>query len=177
MVNYGKFKYNTDVQNLLLVKNYLYSFIDGIYKCYQPINEIENYIAEVYPFKCNIYCYFVLGIVDTSKNLILYLYKKSSNSCDSSLVDTFTINTIGSDNFSCRIMISSSYGEVLTCFYENNSNEIIAKSLNIDMTNQKIEVILSLYSSKSNNGASIIKTSLSQDETKSFICYINGEKN
>ena len=58
MVNYGKFKYNTDVQNLLVVKNYLYSFIDGTYKCYQAISEIENYIAEVYPFKCNTYCYF-----------------------------------------------------------------------------------------------------------------------
>ena len=45
MINCGKFKYNIKVQNLLVVKNYLYSFIDSSYKCYQAISEIENYIS------------------------------------------------------------------------------------------------------------------------------------
>ena len=178
MINFGKFKYNEDVQNLLVVKNYIYSFIDGTYQCNQAISEIENYISEIYPFKCNTYCYYILGIINSSKQLILYLYKKSPNSCDSNLVNTFIINNIGSDNFSCQIMNSPDNGEVFTCFYENNSNQLMAKSLNINMTNEIFEEITSLDNSKSNNGASIIKSMISsQDETKSFICYINSESN
>ena len=80
-------------------------------------------------------------------------------------------------------MQSQSNGKVLTCFYQNtNIKEIIAISLNIvidttNITNSKIETISSLSKSQSNNGAKIIKSTLSQDKTKSLVCYINDYNN
>ena len=74
-------------------------------------------------------------------------------------------------------MQSSSNGEVFTCFYENNLKEIVAINFNIDMSQDIIIPISYLTKSKPNNGAKIIKSALSQDETKSYVCYINDNNN
>ena len=74
-------------------------------------------------------------------------------------------------------MQSRSNGQVLTCFYQS-SNEIIASSVNIIIgLTQKIELITSLKKSKINEGAKIIKSILSQDRKKAFVCYINNDNN
>ena len=74
-------------------------------------------------------------------------------------------------------MQSPSNGQVLTCFYQK-SNEIIASSFNtIFGLTQKIELISTLAQSKINDGAKIIKSILSKDGKKAFVCYINDNNN
>ena len=182
MISFGEFKNNSDIANLLIVKNYVYAILNGNYFCNQKLTEIIGY-SEIYPYECiSISCYYIIGFINTNKNLYLYLYKNPSYTCDSNVIATFTINDVDSNNLSCKLIQSQSNGKVLTCFYQNsNSKEIIATCLNIviditDETNSKIEVISSLSKSL-NYRAKIIKSTLSQDETKSFVCYINDYNN
>ena len=178
-INLGKFKDDSFDTILLIVKNYVYALKDNLYYCNIQLKEIEGYYSQIFPFKCDSSkCYYIVGIINSSKQLLLYLYTNPSYKCDSNLIYTFSINDVGSDTFSCQIMKSPSNGKVLTCFYQkNNTKEIIASSLNIDITNEKIEAISSLTKSKNNNGATIIKSILSQDGTKSYVCYINDNNN
>ena len=179
-INLGKFNDNDSFDTILLIiQNYVYALKYNLYYCHTQLKEIEGYFSQIFPFKCvNLKCYYVVGIINSSKQLLLYLYKNPSYECDSNLAYTFSINDVGSDTFSCQIMQSLSNGKVLTCFYQNNNaKEIIASSLNIDVTKEKIEAISSLKKSKTNNGATIIKSILSQDGTKSYVCYINDNNN
>ena len=178
-INLGKFKDDSFDTILLIVKNYVYALKDNTCFCNAQLKEIEGYYSQIFPFKCaDSQCYYIVGIINSSKQLLLYLYTNPSYKCDSNLIYTFSINDVGSDTFSCQIMKSPSNGKVLTCFYQkNNTKEIIASSLNIDITNGKIEAISSLTKSKNNNGATIIKSILSQDGTNSFVCYINDDSN
>ena len=178
MISFGVFKNDSESINLLVVKNYVYAIIKENLYCNKKLTEITGY-SEVYPYQCTAYiCFYVIGIINSSKNLYLYLYKNPKGFCTSEVVSNLTINNVDSNNLSCKLMQSSSNGKVLTCFYQNsNSKEIIATSLNIDITNGKMETISSLTKSKSNKGAKIIKSTLSQDETKSLVCYINDYNN
>ena len=175
-ISFGKFKNTTNAANLLLVKNYLYAIIDSYYYCNTEINEIKNNSSMIFPFKWTLYTsYYIIGLIN-SKQLYLYLYDNPLGNCVNSLIHTFSINNIGSDNFSCQLMQTHSFGEVLTCFYQDEiSNEIVSNSLKIDTTNKNIESVFSKY--KPNNKAKIIKSLLSQDGTKSYVCYINNDNN
>ena len=74
-------------------------------------------------------------------------------------------------------MESHSFGELLTCFYEIDNNIIIANSLtiNLNLADYKIESVFN--KTQNNNGAKIIKSKLSKDQTKSYFCYINNNNN
>ena len=123
------------------------------------------------------YCYFIVGLINSSKQLYLYLYKKRGYNCAiNDNEDFFYINDIDSDNFSCQLMKSISNENILTCFYQTeNSNQITAHNFKFDFnTNINNYTIISLFSnSTSSKKVNIIKSILSQDYTKSLVCYIN----
>jgi hypothetical protein len=145
------------------------------------INGIEGYSSQVIPFKCNTdsLCYYIIGFINSNKILNLDLYETSLSSCEpNNKVSSLNIINIGSNNINCQIMKSNSYDEILTCFYRNsNSKDIIATSFSIDMTSKNLESIASLNSTKKTKGAKIIKSVLSEDETKSYVCFINDDDN
>ena len=180
MISFGKFKYNSDALNLLIIKNYIHSLYNEIYNCSTLINGIEGYSSQVIPFKCtDSLCFYIIGFKDQNKILYLDLYEKPLFSCEPNIkVSSHIISDIGSDNINCQIMKSDTNGEVLTCFYrKNNSKDIIATSFSIDMINKKIDTIEILSSSKETNGPKIIKSVLSEDEAKSYVCFINDDNN
>ena len=181
MISLGRFKYNSEPQNLLIIKNYIYSLSNDIFNCKKMINGIEGYSSQVIPFKCNTdsLCYYIIGFINSNKILNLDLYETSLSSCEpNNKVSSLNIINIGSNNINCQIMKSNSYDEILTCFYRNsNSKDILASSFSIDMTSKNFQSITSLNKSKETNGAKIIKSVLSEDETKSYVCFINDDDN
>ena len=175
MISLAKFK-DADSVYLTIVKKYIYAYFAATNFGILENEQINNYKSEIFPLKYNNNeFYYIVGIVNSEQELVLYLYKNKVSDTKCSLIFTFSISNINSENFSCQLMQSPSFGEVLTCFYENNNNEIVANSLTIDTTNSKIESAFNR--AKSNNGANIIKSKLSQDETKSYVCYINNDNN
>ena len=178
-ISLGIYKKNSDVEDLIVIKNYVYAIKYETYYCYFKVNEINGYSAQIFPFKCiNSNCWHLIGIINSSSQLWLYLYKKTPRNCNTNnLLDSFNINNVGSQKFSCQFMQSPSNGEILTCFYQNkNTNEIIANNLNIDITNNNINSLFT-KSQSNNNGAKYIRSVLSQDETKAYVCYINNNNN
>ena len=183
MIAFGVFRYD-DVANLLIVKHYVYAMFRNEVFCHGELSQIRGYTCEVYPFKCfynndngQTICFYVVGFENSSNELKLILYENTVPSCTSNSIFIETIN-LDSDSFNCQLMRSPYNEDVLTCFYQS-SNEIKASSyrINIDLnTNtKKIEAITTWVSSKVINGAKIIKSTLSQDRTKSFVCYINND--
>ena len=172
MISIGIFKGEfSGLSNLIIVKNYVYAIKETIYYCNTAINEIQGYSSEIFPLTCTNHCYYIIGIINSNKQLYLYLYKNVPGFCNSYLVYSFSIDNVGSENFSCQLMESPSNGELLTCFYEsNNSNEIIANNLYLNISSDQIESLFTC--SKYINKAKIIKSVISKDGTKSYVCYI-----
>ena len=177
MISYGAYK-NDNIAHLVVVKNYIYAILEKTYYCNVSIEEIKGYRAEIFPLKCiEAQCYYILGIINSTKSLNLFLYSNAVGYCISYLRFTYTVNNIASDTFSCQLMESHAFGELLTCFYEIDNNIIIANSLtiNLNLAESKIESVFN--KAQNNNGAKIIKSKLSQDQTKSYVCYINNNNN
>ena len=175
MISYGRFQDN-NISHLLVVKNIIYAIFGENNYCILNNDKINNYKSEVFPLKIiNEYYYYIVGIIDSQQQLYLYLYRNKAGECNNNLLYEISISTINSENFNCQLMES---GETLTCFYEindNNDNNIIANCLTISYSDNIITS--SLIKEKANNGAKIIKSKLSQDGTKIYVCYINNSNN
>ena len=179
-IDFGEFVTDLTKDNILIIKNYAYYVLDGEYSNNEKLSELGNYPSELVALNCdNLACYFIVGIIN-QKKIYLYLYKKSSSislTGSNSAMSSFVINNIESENLSCHLMTAISEGEVLSCFYQSDSKEIVASSFNINISKKKITAVESLTKSKITNGAKIIKTNISEDKTKSYICYINDDNN
>ena len=158
MISLGGFKYTYDflVDNLLIVKNYIYAVEGTTTYCNSIINQIQGYQALVFPLECiDINCYCIIGIINSDKQLNLYLFRNVVGYCICNFITSLTIDdNVNSDNFSCQLIKSSVlYGKVLSCFYENNLKEIVVKILKIVLTsnNEKIESIIYGCLSKSSS--------------------------
>ena len=158
MISLGGFKYTYDflVANLLIVKNYIYAVEGTTTYCNSIINQIQGYQALVFPLECiDINCYCIIGIINSDKQLNLYLFRNVVGYCICNFITSLTIDdNVDSDNFSCQLIKSSVlYGKVLSCFYENNLKEIVVKILKIVLTsnNEKIESIIYGCLSKSSS--------------------------
>ena len=174
MISFGQFD---NISHLLIFKNSVYAVFGGIF-CNIENDKINNYKSEIFPLKIiNDYYYYIIGVINSEKKLILYLYKNRAGECNSILINNFSINNINSENFSCQLMQSSVYGELLTCFYEINGNIIIANGLTVNYNIDNNNIASSFSVQKTNNGAKIIKTQLSHDGTKIYVCYINTNNN
>ena len=185
-INFGDFKVDNN-NNILVFKNYLYSILNEDYASNDQCSNIDGYPPEIITLSCSgNTCYFILGIINSSKILYLYLYKRTittnsltgSRSSSINLLDSFSINNVGSENLSCQLMKYNS-NNVLTCFYQNDtSKDIVASSFNIDTSSSPyISIIESLTNSKQTNGAKIIKSKISQDGTQSYVCHFTDNNN
>ena len=152
MIYYGRFE-NSYI-NLLIVKEYIYAVSDdGTLFCFSKINEINNNLSVLIPIKdFDSYNYYVIAIKNSNNKINFFLYKNyPSQGCVSENILSKEYNiTINSDNFNCH------YKNKLICFYENESNEIIASIFDIDLINIKIEYASSY--SKTIGGIKIIKS-------------------
>ena len=176
MISYGYFK-DSQIGDLILVKNYIYFISESHYYCDQKINEIGNYTAQAYPFKCfDSYCGFVI-VYKNGNQLEAYLYKKSITECDATRIKTYTVGTIVSTNFCCQFMYTSGMNS-LACFFEGNSNELIAEFIEIQMDNINSPEINRLRQMKmSNINGNVFQSAMSVDGKKVCVCYINNNNN
>ena len=82
MISVGRFKYNSEPQNLMVIKNYIYSLSNNAFFCQKTINGIEGYSSQVIPFKCtDSLCYYIIGFINSNKILYLDLYEASLSNC------------------------------------------------------------------------------------------------
>ena len=178
---FGEFDCQIKIRNILIIKNYVYYVLKDEYYCYEQLKKIEGIISEFIPFRCVLlYCYYIVGFISSNQKLNIYIFKKLYNNCldKSDVFSILSYNTIDSENFSCQLMEDSSDEQVLTCFYQkHNSQLIIATSFKIDFLYQSIEDISSLTSTKQINGAKFIKSKISTDSKKSYVCFINNDNN
>ena len=175
--------FTENIVYLLAIKNFVYAInYRTTYSYFCTVNldeEIKGLYPEVYGNKCVEYkCYYIIGIVN-NKQIKLFLYENLTyDNCRGGNIFTYYISNVGSENVNCQLMQLSSDREVLTCFYQKeNSLEIEALSLSIDISNKSIQPIAELTNKKSNNGAKIIKSLLSTDKKNSFVYYINNSGN
>ena len=177
MISFGSFRNRGDIPNLIIVKHFVYAILNDNFKCNATLNEIKGFKSELYCIKCDLlYCYFIIGFINSSKQLYLYLYKKNLYNCEIKNEDSFYINNIDSDNFSCQLMNSSSNEDILTCFYQKeNSNQIIAHNFKFDFNINNYSIISLFTNSTMCNKMTIIKSALSQNYNKSLVCFINYE--
>lgn len=181
-ISFDVFENEQSSITLLLVKSYIYvlQYFNKI--CHKEIEQIRGYHSEICAFKYNgQFSYYFVGNINSNKVLQLFLVENSAYGCDIYNIVNYEINNVDSKNLNCQIMqISSDEEKLLTCFYES-SNKIIASifKTNIFVSyNEKIlNFTLFLSQSKPNDGAKIIKSVLSQDKKKSFVCYTKDDNN
>ena len=174
MISYGRFNEDSP-SNLLIIKNYIYAISDiGNLYAICKIYEIDGILSYIIPIKCiDIFCYYSIAVKSSNNKLLLYYYINDLGvTCDVNIDVTNAFSEeynliIVSDNLSCH------YQNNIICFYENNLNELIASIFNVDLTNHIIEYDSSY--SKEIDGVKIIKSIISPDSTKFYVCYINNE--
>ena len=153
-------------------------FKNTVFHCCTKLSEITLYPSQVFPIKCiDNFCYYIVGIINSNKELKLFLYKNPSYNCEGYSVNNFIINNIGTDNFSCQLMKSSSFDNILVCFYQiENSNQIIANRLTVVISgDSSYTSSLDINPKVLTDKIKIIKSSLSQDYQQALVCYINSD--
>lgn len=85
------------------------------------------------------YYYSIIGIINSEKELQLFLIRNKFGNCNYEFIFNIGINNADSKNINCQLMKSHSNDEVLTCFHQI-SNEIIASSFNIILKINKNEI-------------------------------------
>ena len=162
---------------ILIVKNYIYDLsLRGNIFCNKKLEEINGFLSGVVTIEwqeATKKSYYVVVLKNTNNKLALYLYENDSYNtlptCKTQLYDSKEFNEVSSDNINCH------YGTSFICFYEDNSNKIVANYFNIDLVNKKIENSSSY--SKDNGGAKFLKSIMSPSGTKYYICYTKDDSN
>ena len=141
---------------ILIVKDYIYDLsLRGNIFCTKKLEEINGFLSGVVTIEwqeATKKSYYVIVLKNANNKLALYLYENDSfntlPTCKTQLFDFKEFNGVSSDNINCH------YGTSFICFYEDNSNKIVANYFNIDLVNKKIENSSSY--SKDNGGAKFI---------------------
>ena len=167
----------------IIVINYLYIFSkNGNFITNIAIPNMDNLPSTINHHYCitdSEKCIFSISMVDTNKNIKIYLVEYKITDNDISFKKYITINIINSSGVNsinqcnyvtCQIMIISSEEKYLTCFYENQSVEIGTIYLSIDNL-EKITTLSSQF--RKNSGAKTLKSILYSNDSKAFVCYIN----
>jgi hypothetical protein len=128
------------------------------------------------PFKCDSsYCYYIIGTLDSSNKLNLYLIANVAQQCECKIADKIEIDG-DSYNFNCHLLDYSTSDVKITCFSQNNvSKKIISSNYIINLSSQKI--IKASTKSADNNGGQIIKSYLSNDGSTALVCAFDEENN
>ena len=172
MASFAEFKDNSKAHNLILIKDNIYALLNDNYICKKKIEIYYGYGIEyslIYPYNCNdSHCNFGFVYTNSQNNTNLELYEKSLNNCDIGNPGYHDFNSnIGPYNINCDF--PSNGEELITCFYHNKS-EIKYTTLNLTLNG--FDKLYDLVILK-NIEAKFMKSILSPDETKYFICYIN----
>ena len=173
-ISYGRYDGVTlDQGNLLIIKDYIFELSDsGNAYCKKQIDGINGRLTSIAPIIINSdqQNYFIIAMINSNKKLLLYL------NYNTEFWDCSAINLISKeyDIYIDSKIVSCHYNIFLICFY-SYLNELISSIFNIDMSN--INDIKIEYSSSSkkiyNGGAKVIKSILSPNLDKFFVCYIN----
>ena len=180
IISFNKFNQANAPICLLIIKHFVYAISEnGVLFCIKNLTQIIGYYPSlVNPITCtSTYCYYIIGVTNLNNSLNIHLYGNKVYSCDSGIYHTVYLDS-DSDCFSCHLYETSTdiTNDTLICFYEKyNTNEIIATTYNINLTEEKI--IEDYSTSISNNGAKIIKSYISDDNSESLVCYINDNNN
>ena len=165
-----------------IVKNYYYIFnTDGILIKEVKEKILNNQIPLLTPYKCiieenNKYCYFFISFIkNDEKKIVIRKYQYTINTNVLESVRKKEINPHNSlkiadgtniYNIDCQIITTKDNESILSCFLENNSEELVYMSCSENISN------INYYYSK-NNGAKYIKSKINKDKSKFLICYIN----
>ena len=131
--------------------------------------------------------YFVIAYnyfdSDESQNYLLlgyYFIEKKSNTYHLQQKSVKKFNKDLNENryiihlsgLSCQIMISSTYGKVLTCFESvQENNRILAFFFNPDNNFELLMVSNGALQNEDNKNAAYIKTCINDEKTRALICY------
>ena len=158
---------------LLIVKDYIYGLsVRGSVFCNEKLDVINGHLSIAIPIitTSETISYFVIGLKNSNNKLELHLYRNTilTEGCRCELLDSKEFNLVSSDNINCYY-----YENSFICFYENDSNEIVAQYFTVDLELYKIYSSTSY--SKQNEGAKIIKSIISPDGSKYYICYTKND--
>ena len=178
---------DTPKQVFIIVKNYLYTFIETKYNDYIKLDYLIDRYSVLVLDECVVnkgttnFCSLFISFINSDNKLEIYKYKFIYNTINYSLLKSTKIDLINSsgqislkycDYISCHKAKIENGSEALLCFYENDNSEIVAITLNKDTLDLEKEVKF-----KKNSGAKNIKSVLFDNNEKVFICYINNNDN
>ena len=177
MISFGNY---VDIPTfyLIVANHYTHAVnINGDYYCYTFLEEIRgNQVFLGIPFKCDSsYCYYIIGTLDNSDKLNLYLIANVAQQCQCQIADKIEIEG-DSYNFNCHLLDCSTSDVKIICFSQNNaSKKILSSNYIINLSSQKI--IKASTKSADNNGGQIIKSYLSNDGSTALVCAFDEENN
>ena len=151
-------------------KGYINFITKGMYYTLVPYKVIRNNLINEYHFLIG-----YLGNEGESK-FLLSDFSFDNESRILNLAHTFPLNLNEQvynteSGFSCHIMNSNQYNNVLTCFFQVNSF-LTASSFNLD----NFSFIENLYVKSGNERQPwYIKSAISIDKTKALICYLRNK--
>ena len=132
------------------------------------------------PYKINNNYNFIVGIINTNSSLNLKYYNIDSSGKKINLISNYVPdakNSLGNiannlfNGFSCEIMDSNSYKNVLTCFYGIGYPEQLG-IISFKIQETSIEIIDELSNIfNSEKRPNFIKSVLSPDKSKAMICF------
>ena len=177
-ISYGRLDGITiDQAQLLIIKDYIYELSDsGNIYCKKVISGINGALTSIVPIKISddLKIYFVVAIINSNNKLLLNL-KYNIGDWDCSAINLFSKEY---DIYIDSKIISCHYNIYLICFY-SYLNKLISSTFSIDMSDINDIKIENFSSSNKiyNGGAKVIKSILSPNLDKFFVCYINEQNN
>ena len=177
-ISYGRYYGATlDQAQLLIIKDYIFELSDsGNVYCKKQMDGINGGLTSIAPIIINadLTNYFIVAMISSNNKLLFYLnYNKEFWDCSA-----FNLFTKEYDIYIDSKIVSCHYNINLICFYAY-LNELISSIFSVDMSNiNDIKVEYSSSSKKTyNGGAKVIKSILSPNLDKFFVCYINEQNN
>ena len=182
MISICYYKFENSFQIYIIVKNYLYVFLDKFIG-YIELEHLVNKYSIIVLDECieDSFCSLFISFINSENKLEIYKYQFAYNTTNYSKLVSKQIDLINSlgqissnncDYISCHKAKNESGLYALVCFYENDNSEIAAITLNKDTLDLEKEMKY-----KKNSGAKKIQSALFENDEKVFICYINNNDN
>ena len=158
---------------ILIMDNLFIFSLEGDYKYklynFKKIN-INKYSLNF--FKClnSIECLYFVEYINTDNNLVIELYQYNFSLNSNSLLSLTKSNIKIENKIYCHLMINSNNENYITCFSEGkNNNDILGTTFFVNNINNEINY----FNSKtySINSVKLIKSVISDDKTKSLVCF------
>ena len=138
-----------------------YKYSNNQYYFTVGYNAAKNYFYYLY--------YFQISFRDDTKGEISFI-----NKIESRLKDDIGYSYYpNSENISCKTMISSSLGKILTCFYGLSHVENSLAAFSFDPDNNFSFLLMSnIYPDSNDKAIKYITSTTNNDKSKALICYV-----